>query len=50
MIKSEFSSVGRSVNEQSINADLVFIGGGRGCGGGGGGGFIIFKNVKKGGK
>ena len=28
MIKSEFSSVGRSVNEQSINADLVFIGGG----------------------
>jgi len=28
MIKSEFSSVGRSVNERSLNADLVFIGGG----------------------
>lgn len=28
MIKSEFSSVGRSVNEHSISADLVFVGGG----------------------
>ena len=28
MIKSEFSSVGRSVNERTLNADLVFIGGG----------------------
>jgi hypothetical protein len=28
MIKSEFSSVGRSVYEHSMNADLIFIGGG----------------------
>ena len=28
MIKSEFSSVGRSVKEMSLNAELIFVGGG----------------------